>query len=401
MAEKAFKRIDPVRSRSPLGDRSTRLLERAAFNGVDWILVFFILPITIGGLITMKSFTPLETTSDFFSKQVLWILISFAIFFIFSSIDFRFLKRTDVLVFSLLFFSLLLLLLFILGHISNGAKSWFNLGLFSFQPVDVMKLVLVLVLAKYFSRRHVEIRNIKHIFISGFYALIPFILVLLQPDFGSAMVILFIWLGMVLVSGISKVHLFFVFVSGALIFASLWVFLFAPYQKARINNFINPLSDVRKTGYNVFQSTIAVGSGQITGKGIGFGTQSRLKFLPVPQADFIFAAYAEEWGLIGSLLIIILYSAVIWRILYFASLGASNFEILFGMGIAIFLMSHILVNVGMNLGLMPVTGIPLPFMSYGGSHLLVEFAGLGILMSMRRYGRSAHRDDMKNEFLGV
>jgi rod shape determining protein RodA len=164
---------------------------------------------------------------------------------------------------------------------------------------------------------------------------------------------------------------------------------------------LNPLTDVQKTGYNVFQSTIAVGSGQIMGKGLGFGTQSRLKFLPVPQSDFVFAAFAEEWGFVGSSLILLLFGLVIWRILHTAYLGASNFEILFGMGIAIFFMGHILINVGMNLGIMPVTGIPLPFMSYGGSHLLAEFMGLGILMSMRRYERSAHRDDMKNEFLGI
>jgi rod shape determining protein RodA len=368
---------------------------------IDWLLVLFIVPIIAGGLVTMKSFAPLEDAGDFFSKQIIWILISLAVFFIFSFIDFRFLKRTNVLVFLFLITSFVLLVLIVLGHITHGAKSWFSFGLFSFQPADLMKLVLVLVLAKYFSRRHVEIRDIKHIFISGFYAFIPLILVLLQPDFGSAMMILFIWLGMVLVSGISKLHLFLVIATGVVIFASLWFFAFAPYQKDRIYNFINPLNDIHKTGYNVFQSTIAVGSGQFMGKGLGFGTQSRLKFLPVPQSDFIFAAYAEEWGFVGSLLILLFYGLVIWRILYCASLGASNFEILFGMGIAIFLMSHILVNIGMNLGLMPVTGIPLPFMSYGGSHLLIEFMGLGILMSMRKYGRPAHRDDMNNEFLGV
>jgi rod shape determining protein RodA len=372
-----------------------------ALKRIDWMFVLFIIPIIAAGLVTMKSFTPLEATADFFGKQIIWVSLSFIVFFTFSFIDFRFLKRTDVLVTLFLFASFLLLILVFLGHISHGHKSWFDFGFFSFQPVDVMKLILVLVLAKYFSRRHVEIRDIKHIFISGFYALIPLILVLLQPDFGSAMIILFIWLGMVLVSGISKLHLFLVILSGALIFTSLWFFAFAPYQKARIYNFINPLSDIHKTGYNVFQSTIAVGSGQFVGKGLGFGTQSRLKFLPVPQSDFIFAAYAEEWGFVGSFLILVLYCLVIWRILYSTFLGASNFEILFGMGIAIFFMSHILINVGMNLGLMPVTGIPLPFMSYGGSHLLTEFARLGILMSMRKYGRSVHRDDMKNEFLGV
>jgi rod shape determining protein RodA len=257
------------------------------------------------------------------------------------------------------------------------------------------------VLAKYFSRRHVEIRHIKHIFISFFYAFIPLVLVLVQPDFGSAVIIFSIWLGMVFVSGISKTHLFTVFTSGVLIFIIFWFFVFAPYQKARIYNFINPLTDVHKTGYNVFQSTIAVGSGQLIGKGLGFGTQSRLKFLPIPQSDFIFAAFAEEWGFVGSTLILLFYCLIIWRILYFASLGASNFEILFGIGIAIFFMSHILINIGMNLGLLPVTGIPLPFMSYGGSHLVIEFAGLGILMGMHKYSRIAHKDDMSNEFLGI
>ncbi len=369
--------------------------------GIDWLLVLFIIPIIIAGLLTMKSFTSLENSGNFFNKQILWILVGFSVFFIFSFIDFRFLKRTDVLVFLFLFVSLALMVLIIIGHVSHGHKSWFNFGFFSFQPVDSMKLVLVLVLAKYFSRRHVEIRDIKHIFISGLYAFLPLVLVLLQPDFGSAMIILSIWFGMVLVSGISKTHLFLVIMTGAVIFGLLWMFVFAPYQKARIYNFINPLTDIHKTGYNVFQSTIAIGSGQFTGKGLGFGTQSRLKFLPVPQSDFIFAAFSEEWGFVGSFLILILYSLVILRILYVSSLGASNFEILFGMGIAIFFVSHILINIGMNLGLMPVTGIPLPFMSYGGSHILFEFAGLGILMGMKRYSRSLHRDDTKYEFLGA
>ena len=374
---------------------------RKISNGIDWLLIVFIIPIIAAGLVTMKSFAPLEDTGDFFNKQIIWVLLGFFVFFVFSFIDIRFLKRTNVLVFIYLLTSFILLSLLVLGTVYHGSRSWFDFGFFSFQPVDVMKLVLVLILAKYFSRRHVEIRDTKHIFISGFYALVPFVLVLLQPDFGSAMIIFFIWLGMVLVSGISKAHLFVVLASGAVIFSLFWFFIFAPYQKARIVNFINPLADIHGSGYNAFQSTIAVGSGEITGKGLGFGTQSRLKFLPQPQSDFIFAAYAEEWGLVGSVLILLLYTLVIWRILYFSALGAFNFEILFGMGIAIFFFSHILINIGMNLGLLPVTGIPLPFMSYGGSHLLTEFAGLGILMSMKKYSRSVHRDDMKNEFLGM
>ncbi len=368
---------------------------------IDWLLVIFIFPIVVSGLVTMKNFTAQENSGVFFNKQIIWIAISFAVFFICSFIDFRFLKRTDFLVSAFLFTCFILFMLFALGYVSNGAKSWFNFVYFSFQPVDMMKLVLILILAKYFSRRHVEIGNIRHIFISGFYAFVPLVLVLLQPDFGSAMIIGLIWLGMVLVSGIRKMHLLLVFGSGVLVFLCLWLFVFAPYQKARIMNFINPLADVHGTGYNALQSTIAVGSGQVLGKGVGFGTQSRLKFLPEPQSDFIFAAFAEEWGLVGALIILILYSLVIWRILTTAMLGASNFEILFGMGIAIFFMSQIFINIGMNIGIMPITGIPLPLMSYGGSHLLAEFTALGILMSMRRHSRIAHRDKMKNEFLGI
>ncbi len=365
---------------------------------IDWLLFLFLIPVLGAGLVTMKSFT--EQT-PYFSHQLVWIAISFIVFFSFSYIDFRFLKSTKVLVTLFLVFSGLLLLLFVVGHVSNGAQSWFSAGGFSFQPSDTMKIVVILMLAKYYSRRHVEIRNIKHIFISGLYALIPFLLVFLQPDFGSAMIIFFIWFGMTLVSGIAKRHLLFVVGIGAIVFMSLWMFVFAPYQKARIMTFVNPLSDIHGSGYNVYQSTIAVGSGQVLGKGVGFGTQSRLKFLPEYQTDFVFSAYAEEWGFVGCLLLLILFGLILWRIIANAMLGATNFEILFGVGLAVYFMSHIIINVGMNIGLMPVTGITLPFMSYGGSHLLAEFSGLGILMGMRRYNRVAHRDDMRNEFLGI
>lgn len=371
------------------------------FHRFDWLLFFFVLPIVSFGLITMKSFSSIENSDNFFNKQIIWIIISIIVFIIFSYIDFSFLKQTGVLIILFLSFSAILLFLFILGSVSYGAKSWFDFGGISLQPVDMMKLVLILVLAKYFSRRHVEIKNFKHIFISGFYALIPFILVFLQPDFGSAMVIFFIWLGMVLVSGISKTHLFLVFGSAVLIFLTCWFFVFAPYQKDRISNFFNPLSNIHGSGYNAMQSTIAVGSGQVFGKGVGFGSQSRLKFLPIPQSDFIFAAYSEEWGFIGSITILLLFCLVIGRILYFAFYGASNFETLFALGIAIYFISHILINVGMNIGIMPITGLPLPFMSYGGSHLLTEFVSLGILVSMHRNRRKAHREDMQNEFLGA
>lgn len=377
---------------------SSKIGANKIYSGIDWLLVLFIVPVLGAGLITMKSFTG-ETA--FFNHQLMWIGISFIFLLSFSFIDFRFLKRTNILVTLFIIFSLLLFFLFFLGHTAKGAQSWFSLGGFSFQPSDMMKLVVILMLAKYFSRRHIEIGNFKHIFISGLYALIPFLLVFLQPDFGSAIIIFCIWFGMILVSGISKRHLLIVVGIVVVTLVILWAFIFKPYQKARIINFVQPLSNIHGSGYNVYQSTIAVGSGQLFGKGVGFGTQSRLNFLPEYETDFIFAAFSEEWGFIGVIILFILLGLIVWRILRMALLGTTNFEIFYGLGLVIYFMIHFIINIGMNLGIMPVTGITLPFMSYGGSHLLTEFIGLGILMGMSRYRRVAHRDDMHNEFLGI
>ncbi len=367
-------------------------------KNVDWILVVALVPILAAGVITMSSF---GVETPYLLKQSVWILIAFAVFFGLSGIDAQVFKKAGTLVWLFLFGTGLLLVIFLIGHTAKGATSWLDFGGFSLQPADPMKLVLILVLSKYLSRRHIEIANIKHIFISFAYFFLPFVLVFLQPDFGSAMILGAIWLGMMLVSGISKKHLAILFGVGLIAFGSLWLFVFKPYQKARVINFVNPMADIRGSGYNVYQSVIAVGSGQVLGKGVGYGTQSRLNFLPEYKTDFIFAAFAEEWGLVGCIILLICFGIVLWRILKIGMLGSSNFEILYALGISIFFMSHIIVNVGMNIGIMPVTGIALPFMSYGGSHLLTEFAALGILMSMRGYNRSIHRDDTKHEFLGL
>lgn len=365
---------------------------------IDWILIGAIVPIILAGLFTMSSFSE---TNVFFNRQIIWITISFCVFFALSTIDFKFLRKTSI-VFGMYVASLsVLFLLFILGATVKGAQGWFSFGAFSIQPSEFAKLALILVLAKYFSRRHIEIKNLRHIIVSGIYAGIVFVLVALQPDFGSALIIFSIWFGMVLVSGISKKHLLLVFSIVTIVVGLLWNFVFYEYQKQRIMTFIHPLQDIQGAGYNAYQSTITVGSGQVIGKGLGYGTQSRLKFLPEYQTDFIFAAYAEEWGFVGVLILFSLYMIVLWRILKTAMSGATNFEILFGVGITIMFVAHLLVHIGMNVGIMPVTGITIPFMSYGGSHLLVTFIALGILQSMRRYSSSVHKDIMKNEFLGV
>ncbi|MEK7179138.1 MAG: FtsW/RodA/SpoVE family cell cycle protein, partial [Patescibacteria group bacterium] len=357
-----------------------------------------LVPLLLAGLLTMDSFVG---ENYFFERQVIWITLAFAIFFVFSAIDWRFIKRTGVLAALFVFAVGVLSLLFAAGHVAKGAQSWFSFGGFSFQPSDPVKILLILIFAKYFSRRHIEIAHVRHILVSGFYMFVPFVLVFLQPDFGGAIIIFSIWLGMIAVSGVSKKHLAAVFLTGLIAFGALWSFAFEEYQKKRILTFLNPLTDIQGAGYNAHQSTIAVGSGGLFGKGVGYGTQSRLKFLPEYETDFIFAAFAEEWGLVGVLLLFGLFGIVLWRVLANALLGAGNFEIFFGIGLALYLMSHFAIHVGMNVGLLPVTGTTLPFVSYGGSHLVTEFAGLGILMGMRRYRRAAHREDSENEFVGV
>lgn len=337
----------------------------------------------------------------FFDKQLISIGITIAVFFILSLVDFRFLRRTSVIVTLFLISCGVLLALFVLGHTVKGAQSWFRFGSYGLEPGDPIKLVVILLLAKYFSRRHIEIANIRHILVSGLYAMIIFMLIFLQPDFGSAIIIFCIWFGMVFASGISRKHIMAVIMIGVILFSGAWMYVLKPYQKDRIVNFIHPLANIRGSGYNAYQSTIAVGSGQIIGKGIGYGTQSRLNFLPEYQTDFIFAAFAEEWGFIGALFIIICMSIFIWRVFVNAQGGATNFEMLYGIGLGVFFASHAIINIGMNIGILPVTGITVPFMSYGGTHLLTEFVGLGVLMGMRRYRKVVGLNPGASDIVGV
>ncbi len=345
----------------------------------------------------MTSFGP---QAGFFSRQLIWIAVGAIVVISIARADMRFLRDSRYIILFYIASLVLLLAVLVLGKTIKGAKSWFSFGFFSFEPADIVKLLVIMVLAKYFSRRHIEIARFKHLLISAVYAILPIALIMLQPDFGSALVIAGLWLGMALMSGISKRQILVILGALAVVFSLMWMFVFKPYQKARIYTFINPSADIRGRGYNAYESVIAVGSGGVLGKGLGYGTQSRLNYLPEYQTDFIFAAFTEEWGFIGALIVIICFIVVLWRIMVHARRGASNFETLFCAGFALLLFGHMVVNIGMNIGIMPVTGIPLPFMSYGGSHLLGECIGLGIILSMSRYERAMHRNDINNEFLG-
>jgi rod shape determining protein RodA len=282
-------------------------MQRLQLQHVDWWIIGSVIALLFFSTITMGSF---GFENGYIIKQTIWGVVALVIMLIVSKTDVSFLKKSQILTILFIGSNILLMLVIFLGKTAKGATSWFSFGGVSFQPSDLVKVVLILILAKYLSRRHVEIANIKHLLITGIYFIIPFMLVFLQPDFGSAIIFGAIWFGMIMVSGLSKKHLLILCGAGLIVGGLLWGFVFKPYQKARIMNFLNPLADVRGTGYNAYQSMIAVGSGQVIGKGVGFGTQSRLSFLPEYQTDFIFAAFSEEWGFIGSFIVLLCYTII-------------------------------------------------------------------------------------------
>jgi len=363
-----------------------RLL-RTLFASIDIWLISAVIFITLLGLVTMYTF---DGDNSYFEKQIAWIIIAVIGLAVSIIPDYRFLRMGNTTFYVYVITVMLLVLVLFVGETVKGAQSRFDLVFFSLQPSDPAKLVLIAVLAKYFSKRHELIGDFKYILVSGAYALLIFGLVFIQPDFGSAIILFSIWFGMVLVAGISFRHLLVVGTIGVVVFLGLWNFGFQEYQKDRITTFLHPLADIQGSGYNAYQSTIAVGSGQLFGKGVGYGTQSKLQFLPEYETDFIFAAFAEEWGLLGVALLFSLFGIVIWRLLYHALHGATNFERLFATGVAILFTSHFFVHIGMNIGLLPVTGTTVPFLSYGGSHLLTEFLGVGIVIAMARYTKQQY-----------
>lgn len=357
------------------------------------------LVLTIFGLATLYSGSGANET---FYKQLIITAVSVSAFVGVLAIDFRFLKQGNFIFYSYLFTILLLLLILGLGVTVNNSQSWFKIAGISFQPSELAKLSAIAILAKYLYRRHLEIANLRHVLMSFLYISILGVLVLRQPDLGSALVIFGIWGIVMLVSGISKKHLLAIILLASGVFYLAWHFVFLPYQKDRVLNFVDPLRDVRGSGYNVYQSIIAIGSGGVFGKGIAQGTQSTLKYLPESDTDFIFASFAEEWGFVGTVLCVLVFVVLIVSMLQAAFAVESNFETLFIVGITGYFIIHFIVNVGMNLGVLPVTGIPLPFMSAGGTHTLLEWTMLGILFSMiSRGGKSSPSRVSKGEIFGL
>ena len=349
----------------------------------DWWLLAASIPLVVFGLLAMKRLGPSSAEGDyFFSRQFLWFFVGMAAFVGAACFDVKRFEKRIIFLLLLWGASVALAALLFFAEPVRGVKSWFTIGSFSFEPVEPIKLALILILAKYFSRRHIEITRWRHIFISAFYAAIPLILVIRQPDFGSAFILFTLWAGMTLFSGVSIRQLAWLSAGAVFLFAAFWFSLFAPYQKERIVSFFDPLRDPAGAGYQTLQAKIAIGSGGLYGKGLGHGTQSRLHFLPESQTDFIFAAFAEEWGFFGISVLFLCFGILFWRFARAGIRARANFERLFIFGVLLFFFTQIAIHVGMNLGMFPITGIGLPFMSYGGSLLVTSFAALGLVESI-------------------
>ena len=349
---------------------------------MDWTLIIVSSLLVIIGMVSIFS----SSSGDFSNlyKQGGFFILSLLCMFLVSFIDNRTIRENPSIILTLYFLCILALIgVFFFAPEIRGIKSWYKIGIFSFDPIEPTKIVLILILAKYFSKRHVELYRIRHIVLSGIYALIPSILIFMQPEFGSVMIIVAIWIGVLLVSGIKVRDFLLLCLAFVLIFAGIWSFMLKDYQRQRVFNFIAPHDDPLGEGWSQNQAKISIGSGGLIGKGIGNGSQTQYGFLPEPQTDFIFSAIGEELGLLGTTAIFALFGLLYWRILKIALDANSNFTRLFATGLALSIFIQMVINIGMNVGFLPVIGIPLPMVSYGGSNLLFTFIALGVLQNMK------------------
>jgi rod shape determining protein RodA len=353
------------------------------FKKLDWLII--ISAVLLVGIGLLSIYSSSFGRGDFLNlkKQAIFFGIGFFLMFLFSFFDWRALRDNHYLILTFYFISCLSLIgLFFFAPEIRGVKSWYKFDEISIHPVEFLKIILIVLLAKHFSLRHIEMYRIKHIFQSGLYVLIPAFLIFLQPDMGQVIILVLLWLGILIISGIKIRHFVFLILFFLLILLLSWGTVLKDYQKDRIMSFLIPY-DPLGVSWSQNQSKIAIGSGGFLGQGIKKGGQTQYGFLPEPQTDFIFAALAEETGLMGVSVTLILFLLLIWRLMKVAFSSQTNFPRLFSAGLSILLISQIFINIGMNLGMIPVIGIPLPFISYGGSGLIAIFIGLGILQNLK------------------
>ena len=351
---------------------------------LDWIIIGSVVLLAAMGLLSLYSSSMGRGDFANFYKQAVFLGVGIGIMLAVSFLNYRLFKNDPYFLLFLwgLGVAALIGLLFF-GPEIRGVKAWYKIGGISIDPVEYMKIVLLLLMAKYFSLRHVEMYRIRHILLPAVYFGVPFALVFFQPNLGSAGLLIILWLIILLVSGLKLRHFLVLMALGVFLFSLAWMFMLHDYQKDRIISFLEPELDPLGIGWSQLQSKIAIGNGGIWGNGIGSGTQTQHGFLTEPQTDFIFSAIGEEFGLIGIVILFILFFLLVFRVFKIGIQAESNFPRLFVTGFGALLVIEFAVNVGMNIGFLPIVGLPLPFVSYGGSSLLMLFFGLGVLQSIK------------------
>jgi rod shape determining protein RodA len=354
-----------------------------SFSDFDWPLLAMVLLLCTLSVLEIYSATMHTKYVGFYIKQVFWITAGLAGMFLFARIDYH--KLLDLVPWAYGVCILALLAVMAVGHRVLGAKRWIKIGPMHFQPSEWVKLVLILVVARYFANLGGRSLTWKDIFKAFVLVGIPLLLVLKQPDLGTALTYTPILVAGLFLGGINLRQALILLTCLTVLIVGVWTSgkALKPYQKARLTSFINPDNDPKGTGYQIRQSLIAVGSGGVWGQGAAKGTQTQGDFLPIPHADFIFAAFSEEHGFVGAISVLLLYFFVLMRLIQNAQTAADLSGSLIIMGVVAVLTFEIAVNVGMVIGFMPVTGIPLPLMSYGGSSVLFTFLALGTAMNVR------------------
>lgn len=350
-----------------------------SFRYFDLILFGSSALLLLLGLLMIYS-TSLDLGPSMFYKQLLVGLAGMVCLFALAFFDYRNLKKQTGWIYVLVV--LMLLFVWLFGANIRGSARWIDLYVIRLQPAELAKLAMVIIMAKFLDQHGEKLKSFRYVLLSAIYVFIPAVLVLVEPDLGSALVILATWFLMLMFSKMSKKQIMIMIASFIVLAVAAWFFGLHDYQKQRVYTFLNPNADPRGSGYNVLQSMIAVGSGGMLGRGVGRGLQSQLKFLPERQTDFIFASTAEELGLLGSLIILGLFYVMLMRIIRACRASRDNFGMYLTLGIFFMIFTQAVINVGMNIGVLPVTGIPLPLMSNGGSSLLTTLLSLGLVQSV-------------------
>ena len=371
------------------------MFDRRLVKNFGWLILFLALVFSAFGLINLYS-ASYHTGLGTFKKQVIWVSVGFITMLLITFMNSNLLKRyaTHIFLASLV----TLAFVFIFGREVSGSRSWLVFGPISIQPSEFVKISLILIIARFYSNDFEDGPfGLKDIVKPIVFTVLVFCMILLQPDLGTALIIMLLAGTMLLFMGIKRKSLLIILGVLVLISIPAWNFFLKDYQKERILTFVDPSVDPLGMGYNSIQSQIAVGSGKLIGKGYLAGTQSQLRFIPAQQTDFAFSVLAEEWGFLGSGIMLLVYFLLILTILDTASSAKDKFSMLVALGIAGLFFWHTLINVGMVLGLLPVIGVPLYLFSYGGSSVLTAFIALGIVLGIKMRQTQVPKEDISLE----